>query len=164
MISQTWAYVGGTVGLAGAVLTNAASSDLMIPADGSSESVSVTTTISRLAVNDRVQFSSGAIRPSAISSSLNILADGAVLEEKESIIGNLLEKAIDDIDKQMEEDALLKAEKVKAEEERAQAKVRLGNRTCNMFYERNSPAIVWFFVCIYRLLLKHKLRRKPKKR
>lgn len=79
-------------------------------------------TTSKLSVHEKQIYSSGATRPSAISSSFNILADGSAVEEKESIVGNLLEKAIDDIDQQMEEDAKLKAQKQQALEEEAKVK------------------------------------------
>jgi hypothetical protein len=73
--------------------------------------------ISKLMVHDSSEFSSGATRPSAISSSLNIIADGSVAEETGSIVGNLLEKAIDDIDKQIEVEDKLKTQKQTAFEE-----------------------------------------------
>lgn len=107
------------MGLAGVLLTSAASPDAIITAENGKEFLSDSTTISKITTLDKVEFFSGATRPSAISSSLNIIADGAAVEEKESILGNLLEKAIDDIDKQMEEEAVLQAQKQEAAEEDA---------------------------------------------
>jgi hypothetical protein len=110
------------VGLAGALLTSTSSPDAIIITGDGKEFVSDSTTTSKLTTFDKAEFSSGATRPSAITSSLTIIADGAALEEKESIVGNLLEKAIDDIDKQMEEEALLKQQKQNTAEENARLK------------------------------------------
>ncbi|KAL3787846.1 hypothetical protein HJC23_000388, partial [Cyclotella cryptica] len=114
--SKTWAYVGSAMGFAGAVLANVVTPDVPI-GEGNRDYAPDNIIISKLAVHDSSEFSSGATRPSAISSSLNIMADGSALEETESIVGNLLEKAIDDIDKQMAAEDKLKAQKQKAMEE-----------------------------------------------
>ena len=108
--------MGGAVGLAGAVLTNTvASPESITTAESKQYDVLNPTTVSKLAIHETQTHPSETIRSSAISSSLNILADSTVLEDKGSIVGNLLEKAIDNIDKQLEEDS--NAQQQKAEEE-----------------------------------------------
>ena len=108
--------MGGAVGLAGAVLTNTvASPESITTAESKQYDVLNPTTVSKLAIHETQTYPSETIRSSAISSSLNILADSTVLEDKGSIVGNLLEKAIDNIDKQLEEDS--NAQQQKAEEE-----------------------------------------------
>ena len=118
---QTWAYVGSAIGLAGA-LTNTARPDAITISEQSKNLASYpTSSVSKLITHDRGEFSSGATQRSAISSGI-ILADGTVVEEKESIVGSLLEKAIDDIDKQIEENEALKAQKQARMNEEAKLK------------------------------------------
>lgn len=105
------------MGFAGAILANVGAPDVIITGEGNKGLSPDTALISKSAVHDSSEFLSGATRPSAISSSLNIIADGSAVQETESIVGNLLEKAIDDIDKQMEAEDKLKAQKQKITEE-----------------------------------------------
>lgn len=110
------------MGLAAVLTNNVVGPDAMTAMEGGKDMASHSTIISKPAIYDTATLSSGATRPSAISSSLNILADSAVAEEQESIVGNLLEKAIDDIDRQIaEEDQKIQAQKQKAMEEEARA-------------------------------------------
>jgi ATP-dependent Clp protease ATP-binding subunit ClpA len=111
------------MGLAAVLTNNVVGPDAMTAMEGGKDMASHSTIISKPAIYDTATLSSGATRPSAISSSLNILADSAVAEEQESIVGNLLEKAIDDIDRQIaEEDQKIQAQKQKAMEEEARAR------------------------------------------
>lgn len=113
---QTWAYVGSAMGFAGALLANVGGPDVIM-IEGHRDLTPDPAIISKRMVHDSSEYSSGAARPSAISSSLNIIADDSVVEETGSIVGNLLEKAIDDIDKQIEAEDKLKTQKQKAFEE-----------------------------------------------
>ena len=105
------------MGFAGALLANVGGPDVIMTEKGHRDLTPDPAIISKLMVHESSEFSSGATRPSAISSSLNIIADSSVAEETGSIVGNLLEKAIDDIDKQIEVEDKLKTQKQKAYEE-----------------------------------------------
>ena len=112
------------MGLAGAVLSNAVEPDAITAMEQITEPLHDYTIISKVTIhNNRVDISD-ATRPSAISSSFNLLTDSTAVEEKNSILGNLLEKAIVEIDKELEEDSSIQIEKEAEKRQQLEAEAR----------------------------------------
>ena len=112
--------MGSALGLAGAVLI----ADDITGIEQNKESLHDYATISKVTVHNNRGLISDATKPSAISSSFNLLTDSTTDEEKDSIVGNLLEKAIDEIDKQLEEDASIKTQNDAEKQQKLEAEAR----------------------------------------